>query len=218
MQKAIATVTVSGPTEKKDFDFHGQKADAEEWIASFSDGVDVKIMSPKAPTTGYHNYSVNEVATAASYLPKSARQVITLIQLNPIVNPDDAYWAVEYNRPDLHSFMTAGAAGVVTIYPDKTTNALPNDDGRRSAMVHETAHTWSYKTWGEDKTKGKWLDWQKAMDDDKVAVSGYATAAIAEGVAETIRVYVSTKDTARFAEYEKIVPNRFAIIKQEYDK
>jgi hypothetical protein len=218
MQKAIATVTLSGPTEKKAFDFHGQKADGEEWNAAYSDGVDVKIVAPKAPTTGYHNYSVNEVATAATFMPKPARAVITRIQLNPIVNPDDAHWAVEYNRPDFHSFMTAGAAGVVTIYPDKTTNALPNDDGRRSAMVHETAHTWSYKTWGEDKAKGKWLEWKKAMDDDKVSVSGYATAAIAEDVAETIRVYVSTKGTARFTEYQRIVPKRFEMLKAEYDK
>jgi hypothetical protein len=113
---------------------------------------------------------------------------------------------------------TAGVQGVVTIYPDKTTNALPDENGRRSAMVHETAHTWSYKTWGTDKTKGKWVEWKKAMDADKTAVSGYAMAAIAEDVAETIRVYVSTKGTPRFAEYEKIVPNRFAMLKAEYDK
>lgn len=56
------------------------------------------------------------------------------------------------------------------------------------------------------------------MDADKTAVSGYAMAAIAEDVAETIRVYVSTKGTPRFEEYEKIVPNRFAMLKKEYDK
>jgi hypothetical protein len=114
--------------------------------------------------------------------------------------------------------MTAGAAGVVTIYPDKATNTLPDNTGRRSAMVHETAHTWSYKTWGQDTTKGKWLDWKKAMDDDKAAVSGYATSAIAEDVAETIRTYVSTKGTPKFEEYKKIVPHRFEIVKTEYDK
>jgi hypothetical protein len=114
--------------------------------------------------------------------------------------------------------MTAGASGVVTIYPDKVSNKLPDDNGMRSAMIHETGHTWSYKKWGQDEKKGKWLDWKKAMDDDKVAVSGYATSAIAEDVAETIRVYVSTKGSARALEYQKIVPHRFAILKQEYDK
>lgn len=218
MDKAIATVTLAGPTEKKGFDFRGQKADAEEWTATYSDGITVKIVAPKAPTTGYHNHSVQEVAEAAGFMPKSARAVITMIMLNPVVNPDDASWAVKYNRPDFHSYMTAGVAGVVTIYPNKDSNALPNNDGRRSAMVHETAHTWSYKTWGTDKTKGKWLDWKTAMTNDKTAVSGYATADIAEDVAETIRTYVSAKGTPRFQEYERIVPHRFAILKTEYDK
>jgi len=85
-------------------------------------------------------------------------------------------------------------------------------------MVHETAHTWSYKTWGTDTTKGKWLDWKTAMTSDTTAVSGYATADIAEDVAETIRTYVSAKGTPRFQEYERIVPHRFAILKTEYDK
>jgi hypothetical protein len=114
--------------------------------------------------------------------------------------------------------MTAGAAGVVTIYPDKETNALPSAGGQRSTMTHETGHTWSYKTWGEDTTKGKWVDWKKAMGDDKTSVSGYAMSAIAEDVAETIRVYVSSKDTPRYAEYQKIVPHRFEILKKEHDK
>ena len=218
MTTAVATVTVAGPVAKKDYDFRGQKADAEEWTATYSDGVNVKIVSPKAPTPGYHNHSVQEVAQAAGFMPKSARAVITVIMLNPIVNPDDATWAVTYHQPDFHSYMTAGAAGVVTIYPDKATKPLPDDNGRRSAMVHETAHTWSFKTWGEDKTKGKWLVWKKAMDDDKTAISGYATNDIAEDVAETVRVYVSTKGSTRYKEYEAMVPHRFAMLKTEYDK
>jgi len=218
MDRPIATVTLAGPTAKKDFAFTGKVADAEEWVATFSDGVTTKIVAPKAPTPGYHNHSVQDAANAACYLPKSARSLITLIQLNPITNPKDADWAVEYHRPNFHSYMTAGVAGVVTIYPDKETNALPGVDGQRSAIVHETGHTWSYKNWGEDKTKGKWLDWKKAMDDDRTSVSGYAMSAIAEDVAETIRVYVSNKGTPRFAEYQKIVPHRFEILKKEYDK
>jgi hypothetical protein len=160
---------------------------------------------------------VREAADSASFLPKSARSVITKVVLNPSVNPDDAHWAVEYNRPDFHSYMTAGADGVVDIYADKTANALPGDTGMRNAMTHETGHAWSYKKWGNDTTKGKWVDWQKAMDADKVSVSGYATSAIAEDIAETVRVYVATRGSPRFEEYRKIVPNRFAMLKTEYD-
>jgi hypothetical protein len=155
MQKQIATVTLAGPTAKKDFEFTGKKTDGEEWIATFSDGVSTKIVAPKAPTAGYHNHSVQEAANAACFLPKSARSLITLIMLNPVVNPKDAEWAVTYNTPNFHSYMTAGVAGVVTIYPDKDTNALPAVEGQRSAIVHETGHTWSFKTWGQGHHQGQ---------------------------------------------------------------
>ncbi|HEX8111271.1 MAG TPA: hypothetical protein VF516_26260 [Kofleriaceae bacterium] len=59
---------------------------------------------------------------------------------------------------------------------------------------------------------------------DDTGVHQAAAAGVAGGggqlphVAETIRVYVSNKDTPRFAEYQKIVPHRFEILKKEYDK
>lgn len=56
------------------------------------------------------------------------------------------------------------------------------------------------------------------MDADKTSVSGYATSAIAADVAETIRVYASTKHTPRHAEYAEIVSHRFKILTKEYDK
>lgn len=218
MQKEIATFTLSGPTEQKGFAFRSKTADAEEWTAHYSDHVNVKIVAPKAPTHGYHNHTVHQAADAAAHMPKSARSVIKLIQLNPVVNPDDAYWAAHYHQPNFHSYMTAGADGIVTIYPDKASNPLPDKDAQRSAIVHETGHTWSFKHWGEDTTKGGWVEWKKAMDADRISVSGYATSAITEDVAETIRVYVSTRNTPRHEEYDKIVPHRFKLLKQEYDK
>lgn len=205
---------LEGPVEKKAYAFRGKTADAEQWKAKFKDAVSVDIVAPKAPQAGYHNHSVQQAADAASYLPKSARSVITTILLNASVNPDDAYWAVQYKQPGFHSYMTAGAAGVVTIYPDTT--APPSDNYMRGTMIHETGHTWSYKTWGQDTTKGKWVDWKTAVGKDKVSVSGYAMASIAEDVAETIQTYVSAKNTPRYDEYKKIVPNRYAILEAEY--
>jgi hypothetical protein len=205
---------LEGPVEKKGHAFRGVTADAEQWKAKFKDAVSVDIVAPKAPQASYHNHSVQQAADAASYLPKSARTAITTIVLNAAVNPDDAYWAVQYKQPGFHSYMTAGAAGVVTIYPDS--KAPPGDNYMRGTMIHETGHTWSYKKWGQDTTKGKWADWKKAMDTDKVSVSGYAMASIAEDVAETIQVYVSTQNTPKYEEYKKMVPNRFAILVAEY--
>ncbi|MFO0578460.1 MAG: hypothetical protein U1A78_31025 [Polyangia bacterium] len=208
--------TLAGPTDKKDYQFHGQKADAKEWIARFEDGTQLRIVAPKALAAGLHNHTVQQTVDAASYLPKAARTVINTVILNSGTNPEDPSWAIEYNDPNFHSYMTAGADGIVTVYPDKTTNRLPDDNYLRGTMIHETGHTWSYKTWGSDETKGKWVDWKAAMAKDKVSVSGYATKAIAEDVAETIQVYSSTLGTPRFDEYKKIVPNRFGILEKEY--
>ena len=205
---------LQGPVEQAGYAFSGITADAEKWTAVYTDGVQFEIVAPKAPQAGFHYHTAQQAADAASYLPKPAREVITTVLLNAVVNPDDAYWAAEYNDPNFHSYMTAGADGVVTIYPDAS--ALPGENYMRGTMIHETGHTWSYRTWGEDTTQGKWVEWQTAMASDKVSVSGYASASISEDVAETVTVYVSTRGTPQCAEYRSIVPHRFAMLDQEY--
>jgi hypothetical protein len=107
---------------------------------------------------------------------------------------------------------------VVTIYPDKTTKAKMSANYQRSTFLHETGHTWSYKNWGQDTTKGKWLAWKEAMKKDKIAPSGYAMNSVDEDVAEAICVYGSTKGSPTFEEYKKMMPHRFAILATEYDK
>jgi hypothetical protein len=208
-------VSLAGPIEKRGFAFSGKNADAESWTATYSDGASFEIVAPKAPEPGLHNHSVSQAADAARYLPASSRKLIKRVMLNAVTNPDDPHWAAEYHEADFHSYMTAGASGTVTIYPDKRTKALPDDNYMRGTMIHETGHTWSYQNWGRDETKGKWVDWKKAMDADRVSVSGYAKAAIAEDVAETVQVYGSTKGKPKFEEYKRMVPHRFAILEKE---
>src|SRR5262249_32806560 len=144
------------------------------------------------------------------------RAQIVAVVLNAVVNPEDAYWAAEYKRPNFHSYMTAGEAGIVRIYPDKAAKPLQTQNYQCGTMNQESGHTWSYKTWGTDKTKGKWIEWKAAMDKDRVYVSDYAKASIAEDVAETIKVYGSTRGTPKFEEYRKMVPNRFKMLDSEY--
>lgn len=220
--ETVATTPIkyqmSGPTEIKNYAFKGKTADAQKWKVKFQDKTKLDVIAPKALDASLHNHTVKEAAKSASYLPKSARAVIHTVLLNAVTSPDDAYWAVQYNTPNFHSYMTAGASGVVTIYPDAATTSLPSDNVMAGSMIHETGHAWSYQKWGQDTTKGKWMNWKSAMDQDKVSVSGYATNAMAEDVAETIRIYVSTKDTPRFNEYEAIVPHRFSVLKKEYEK
>lgn len=209
------TVTLTGPTEHKAYAFRGGPADAEIWDAAFSDGTKLKIVAPKAPDPALHQHTVKEAADAATYLPKLNRASINTVMLNPIENPEDkTKWAVEYKDPDFHSYMTAGKAGVVTIYPNAK-KEQPGANYMRGTMIHETGHAWSYQNWGTKTTEGKWVEWKTCMTKDKNTVSGYAQASIEEDVAETIQVYGSTKGKPKYQEYKALVPARFAMLEGE---
>jgi WXG100 family type VII secretion target len=208
--------TFEGPKEQKDYPFRGKTADAKVYTIKYADGTQLTLVEPKDATPGLHNHTSYDAAEAAAHLPAANRKLINTIILNPVTNPADPSWAVKYKEPDFHSYMTAGKEGVVTIYPDKTSKPLPNDNYMRGTMIHETGHTWSYKTWGTDQAKGEWVNWQKAMDADKGHVSKYAQNAIAEDVAETIQAYVSTKGTPKFDEYRKQFPNRWKMLDEQF--
>jgi len=207
---------LTGPTPKPKYAFRGKAADGEAWLAKFVDGVQITIVAPKAMKKGYHNYTAQQVAKQASYLPKANRKAIKTILLNPQKNPDDAYWAVKYKEPNFSSFMTAGAAGIVTIYPEKNNKKLKGENTATDSMIHETGHVWSRKKWGPDTTKPAWKPWRYAMAKDGVAVSTYAMKSVDEDVAETVAAYVVTQGSPKYAEYQAIVPARFALLKREY--
>lgn len=205
---------LEGPTDQPAYAFRGITADAEVWTARYIDNVLFPIVAPKAPQAGYHFHTVEQVAEAAARVPTDTRSVITRVLLNPVENPQNDYWAAEYEEADFTAYMSAGARGVVAIFP--STDSAPDEGAMPGSITHETGHAWSLRTWGKDTTQGKWIEWQAAMDSDKAAVSGYAHEAIVEDVAETIRVYVSTRGTPAFDEYRSIVPHRFAMLDREY--
>lgn len=207
---------LDGPHHVDNYAFEGKTQAAERWQAKYDDRDHLPIIAPKKLKKGLHGHSVKQAAQAASYLSKGVRTDIKKIQLNPITNPADKDWAEQYDMKDFHSYMTAGKAGIVTIFPDKKKNDLPEEQDAAKSLIHETGHTWSFKHWGEDTKKGKWKKWKKAMHADKVSVSQYARADIAEDVAETIQVFVSTRGTERYDEYMKLVPHRFKILEREY--
>ncbi len=209
-----ATFTLEGPTVEKNHAFKGATEDADVYDVKFKDeGKTIKIYAPHSPRRGKAYHTVQQAAEAAARLPEGSRKVVVSITLNPIDNPDDAHWAQEYGDPNFHSYMTAGAAGNVTIYP--SSGKTPSTNYMRGTMIHETGHTWAYKTWGNDKTKDGWARWKQAMDKDKISVSNYATNSVAEDVAETIQVYGSSQGKPAFHEYRAMVPARFAILDKE---
>ncbi len=206
-------VKLTGPKVQKHFNFKGEKADAEAWTAVYDDGATFVIMTPKGPKPAMYYHTAAQAADAARYLPKDSRARVKSIVINRGVNPDDAYWAKEYKRPDFHSYMTAGEKGIITIYPNN--KPLPGKDSMRSALMHETGHIWSYQKWGTDKAKNGWVDWKKAMDSDKTWVSEYAKSSIAEDIAETFKLYGSTFGGPNFKGHEAATPKRFAMLAKE---
>ncbi len=218
MSAPVAGHTRQPPYDHPGFEFNGAKVDAEVHVVHFDDGESIKVVVPKSPDPAFHNHTIDEAIESASYLSKSARAQLEEVHLHPSRNPDDAYWATQYNTPDFRSYMTAGADGKISIYARETNIPIGDSLGRSSAVVHETGHTWSFREWGTDESKGPgWAKWKAAMDEDVVAGSKYATNSMSEDVAETIRIYTTAKGTPRFAEYEKILGKRFEILRDTYD-
>ena len=214
----VASSTREPPTDHAGFQFNGMTADAEVHVVRFADGESIKVIVPKSPDPAFHNHSIDEAIESTSYLSKAARAQLEEVQLHPSRNPDDAYWAVQYNTVEFRSYMTAGVDGKITIYARETPMALGDALGRNSAVVHETGHTWSFREWGVDENQGPgWAKWKAAMAEDVVAGTKYATNSTSEDVAETIRIYTTAKGTPRFAEYEKILGKRFEILRETYD-
>lgn len=211
-----AAHTLTGPVLAAGHAFRGVVADADVYTVTFTDGGQtVTIYAPHAPDPANgHHYTVQQAVHALVRLPPASRAVVTTVTLNAARNPEDPHWAVEYNDPNFESFMTAGAAGDITIYPSQ---GAPMDQAYTDdTMVHETGHTWSKQQWGEDTTADSWRPWRDAMASDGVSVSNYATASVDEDVGETLTVYNTTRGTPAFAEYQAMVPARFAILAQHF--
>ena len=201
----------------KNYEFQDTTTDAEKWEIAFDDGPEFGVVIPAAPEPGYHQHTIQEVADAASYLTKKSRSETFHIVLEPIPSSEDQYWAAKYNKPNLKRMMSAGHGGFIHIFPVQ--GPLNSEDKKnyfRATLIHETGHNLSRLYWGDDTSKGKWLEWKASMDVDKISISGYATTDIEEDLAETWLAYSSTKGSPRFEEYRQIVPNRFAMLDKEF--
>ena len=170
---------LEGPTDVKNFKFASGKADALRYVAKIGAVAEstIPIYLPKTFNTAAGTLflpSVNDVVDILSRGPEQVRRMVKEVHVNPGRNPADAYWATQpgySNVANFRSYMTAGADGIVDIYPSTTPH---NADVGRKSLAHESGHTVSQKLWGTDTNDKKWKPWRDAMKSDGISASTYA--------------------------------------------
>lgn len=201
---------ITGPTDVAGFDFPSGKADALRYEVEI-DGRKIAVYLPKTPDPSSGAiHSVEDMARGLAALPEANRALVNEVRVDPKRNPQDEYWAKQYNSPDFRSYMTAGADGKITVYPssgDTTADQSVVD----SSFIHETGHTLSGQQFGGDDDK-RWDDWESAMASDGLSASGYAKNSKGEDFAESLVLYQTVRGTPQEAEIRALMPERFAIL------
>jgi hypothetical protein len=111
-------------------------------------------------------HSLDEVVKGLAALPDSSRQLIRQVNMDGKRNPSDAYWEQVYHSPGFRSYMTAGASGVVDIYPTVYPQTQHACD---ASLIHETGHIFSGRTWGNWQSDPRWQGWDAATGQDGLA-------------------------------------------------
>jgi len=106
--------------------------------------------------------------------------------------------------------MTAGANGVVDIYPTVWQQPQHAVD---ASLIHETGHILSGRTFGPWQTPDpRWQPWDAATQRDGLSPSTYARASRTEDFSETLTLYQLSRGTPYEAEYRAMFPERFAAL------
>jgi hypothetical protein len=206
---------LEGPTEVKNFKFRSGKADALRYVATIGAVAESKIpiYLPKTfdTSTGLNIPTIHEVVDMVSRGPEIVRRQVKEIHVNPGRNPDDAYWAKQpgYARRDFRSYMTAGAEGIVNIYPSSNPHSA---ERARTSLAHESGHTASQKLWGTNENGPKWKPWRDAMKSDGMLPSTYAKSSPDEDFAESWALFMEVRGKPREEEFRLLFPARWAIL------
>ncbi|MCB9742564.1 MAG: hypothetical protein H6740_08195 [Alphaproteobacteria bacterium] len=202
---------LSGPQRVAGFAFDGMEEEALVWKLEIEPDMVIDIVAPAS--AGDATELAVSAAEAITRMPRLNMELIEQVRFNPSENPNIVFENPEFS--DLDVFMTAGAAGVITVYP--AGGGPPAVKEQASSYYHETGHTWSLRAWGHDTTSGQWLDWRQAMESDGVAVSGYSDNGIKDDFAETFDAYTSLYGEYQHEGYRHLVPARFAILDRQLD-
>ncbi len=207
--RARAPYTTSGPTPAPLHAYVSGPADAQQYTITI-EGHTVQVYLPSTPNPSAGNITaVDAVAQALAGLPAANRVRVIAVDIEPARNPADAYWAREYNRPGFTSDMTAGARGVVNIYPLADPRTQQSLD---TTLTHETGHTLSQQLWGTDENDRRWQPWKDAIAHDGIRPSQYGRSSPGEDFSEALIVYNRVRGTPQEAETRALMPERFRIL------
>jgi hypothetical protein len=124
--------------------------------------------------------------------------------------PEDDYWTKEYGVPVLAA-MANSDSGVLQVYPE----AWKQD--RQTLIrniIHEIGHTFSLRRLGYDLDAPAWKAWRDACASDAIAPSYYGAVSPYEDIAETFLLWFVSKGHPEFAEYQRMMPARFALMEK----
>ncbi len=154
---------VTGVSAVVDHAFNSGEADAVRFdITIDGDTTPVYVPTEQDPALDYH--PLGEVASGLASLPAQSRERIERVDVNPERNPQDEIWEVEYDSPGFRSYMTAGAEGIVSIYPSD--GMRPPPPVLEGGLLHEVAHIVE----GQDFGETEWAAWEAAMEADGQSV------------------------------------------------
>lgn len=192
---------LSKPTEIK-YQFPGDNApqDALQYEVDV-DGQKKPLIMPKNPPANNTLPTAQELADSMGTVPSPQLAKINQVVASPNPNPDDAYWAKQYNIPNFSSAATGGTSGV-TFYPQNSWSQEFTD----STMIHEGGHSYSKNLWSNDDQKKAW---EKAMASEGQAPSKYADSSTEEDFSESLVMYSLSKGTSCEATAKQLYPNRY---------
>lgn len=160
-----------------------------------------KLIVPKDQPTNKALPTPDQLAAALGTVPGAQLDNIKQIVASPNPNPDDAYWAKQYNIPNFSSAATGGASGV-TFYPQSKWSQEFTD----STMIHEGGHAYSASLWADE---GKKTAWKEAMHKDGRSPSTYADSSADEDFSESLVMYSLSKGTQCEKAAQALYPNRY---------
>jgi hypothetical protein len=197
--------SVSAPVSEPNFAFEKHPADGQRFEVQVGEKK-VTVHSASSIDAGWLQHPVEQVANALAALPASSLALVKEVRLEPGTSPADDYFARVYNRPGFHSYMTAGADGIIRIYPN---SAPPTQEAIDGTIIHETGHILSHRLLGDDAAGPKWDSWRAAAAKDGLHPSQYARINPDEDLSESLELYTLVKGGPSDAGVRALLPARF---------